>query len=58
VALEGGVIERLEANGEITPVDFPKGEAVFREADPPGELHRSVSRSPLPIELIIIQLKK
>ncbi|HSX10353.1 MAG TPA: hypothetical protein VLF94_01365 [Chlamydiales bacterium] len=57
VALKGGTITRLEANGSKTDVEFPKGVAVYREADPAGELHRSVNNGCKPIELIIVQLK-
>ncbi len=58
VALTGGVITRLEADGRVTDVHFPTDVAVFRAADPENELHRSVNRSDDPIELMIIQLKK
>ena len=57
IALQGGTITRLEANGTKTDVNFPTGMAVFREVDPPNELHKSINNSTNPIELIIIQLK-
>jgi quercetin dioxygenase-like cupin family protein len=57
IALKGGTITRLEANGQTTDVKFPTGKAVFREADPENEQHRSVNNSSEPVELIIIQLK-
>ncbi len=57
VALQGGVITRLEADGSTTDVNFPTGQAVYREIDPPNELHKSVNNSSAPVELIIIQLK-
>lgn len=57
IALQGGTITRLEANGTKTDVNFPTGTAVFREVDPPKELHTSVNNSETPVELIIIQLK-
>jgi quercetin dioxygenase-like cupin family protein len=58
VALKGGVMLRLESDGSIKEVSFPTGTAVFREMDPPDELHKSVNPGDAPIELIIIQLKK
>ena len=57
IALKGGTITRLEANGTTTDVKFPTGVAVFREIDPPNELHKSVNNGTEPVELIIIQLK-
>ena len=57
IALKGGTITRLEADGRETEVQFPTGVAVTREADPKDELHKSVNNSSEPIELIIIQLK-
>ncbi len=58
VALQGGVITRLEADGSTVDVNFPTGKAVFREIDPPDQLHRSINNSSAPVELIVIQLKK
>jgi hypothetical protein len=57
IALKGGVITRLEADGRTTDVQFPTGLPVFREPDPVDELHRSVNASDEPIELLIVQLK-
>lgn len=57
ISLKGGTITRLEGDGSMTDIDFPKGEAVFREADPIGQLHRSVNKTCKPIEMIIIELK-
>ncbi|WP_068466661.1 cupin domain-containing protein [Candidatus Protochlamydia phocaeensis] len=57
IALKGGTITRLEADGRTTDVKFPTGKAIFRKADPENEQHRSVNNSSEPVELIIIQLK-
>lgn len=57
VALQGGTISRLEADGRTVDVEFPTGTAVFRPADPENQLHSSVNRSENPVELMIIQLK-
>lgn len=55
---KGGTITRLEADGSKTEVTLPKGVAVFREADPPGQLHKSINNSCKPIDMISVQLKK
>lgn len=57
IALQGGTITRLEQNGTKTEVQFPTGKAVFREVDPPEQLHCSVNDSSEAVELIIVQLK-
>lgn len=57
VAMKGGTITRIEEDGSMKDIDFPKGEAVFLEADPPGQLHRGVNMTCKPMELIIVQLK-
>jgi hypothetical protein len=58
IALQGGTITRLEADGTTNDVKFPTGEPVFLEMDPPNELHKAVNNSDSPVELIVIQLKK
>ncbi len=57
IALKGGTITRIEPDGTTTDVDFPKGQAVFRQADPADQLHKSINNTCKPIELIIVQLK-
>ena len=57
VALKGGTITRLEADGSSADVEFPTGVAVFRPTDPENQFHRSVNNSDEPLELIMIQLK-
>jgi hypothetical protein len=57
IAIQGGTITRLEADGTKVNVDFPTGQVVSRKVDPPDQFHRSVNSSINPIELIVIQLK-
>ncbi len=57
VALKGGTITRLEADGSTTRVEFPTGQSVFRPAETPAQMHKSVNEGAEPIELIIVQLK-
>lgn len=56
--VRGGIITRLESNGQEVDVEFPTGKAVYRPADPADEYHRSVNRSDIPIEIIIVQMKQ
>ncbi len=56
-ALAGGIVTRLEADGSTTEVDFPTGTWVFRPAETPDKMHKSVNATSKPIELIIVQLK-
>ncbi len=57
IALKGGTITRLEADGQKVDVVFPTGIAVFRSADPENQLHRSINNSEEAVEFMIIQLK-
>lgn len=55
--LKGGRLTRIEDDGSLVDVDFPTGKVVLRKADPEDHLHKTVSRSDEPIELIIVQQK-
>ncbi len=57
VALQGGTITRLEADGRTVDVEFPTGVPVSRPTDPENQFHCSVNNSDAPVELIIIHLK-
>ena len=57
IAIKGGTITRIEANGREVDVVFPTGIAVYRPKDPEGELHRSINKSAEAMELIAIQIK-
>jgi quercetin dioxygenase-like cupin family protein len=57
VALEGGVLTRLEADGSTTEVEFPTGKAVFRPSETADKMHKSINATSMPIALIIVQLK-
>jgi len=57
IALKGGTITRLEADGRVTEVIFPTGTAVFLKVDTEKEPHRSINNSSEPVELILIELK-
>ncbi len=57
-ALQGGVITRLEADGSTTDVEFPTGQAVYREIDPPGEQHSAINNCSHPVEIISVRIKQ
>ena len=57
IALKGGIITCLEADGTTTDVKFPTGVAVMRDMDSPNQLHKSVNKGNEPVELMVIQLK-
>jgi hypothetical protein len=57
IALDGGVITRLEADGSKTEVEFPTGQSVFRQAETPDKMHKSVNATAKAIAMIIVQLK-
>jgi len=57
IALSGGILTRLEANGSQTQVEFPTNTPVFRPAETPDKMHKTLNATSAPIELTIIQLK-
>ncbi len=57
IALQGGTLTRLEADGSQVQVEFPTGEAVFRPSETPDSLHKTVNATLEPITLIVVQLK-
>lgn len=57
IAINGGILTRLEADGSQTPVEFPTNTPVFRTAEAPDKMHKTLNATALPIELIIMQLK-
>lgn len=57
IALKGGTITRIETDGTHVDIEFPKGVAVYRDADSANQLHKSINNGCKPIELIVIQLK-
>jgi hypothetical protein len=57
IALEGGIITRLEADGTTTPVEFPTNVPIFRPSETADKMHKSINATSKPIVLIIVQLK-
>ena len=58
IAIQGGILTRIQEDGTCQDVVFPTGKAVFLEADQPGEQHRAINRSENPLEVIVVHLKK
>jgi len=58
IAIRGGTITRVEANGTITDVTFPTGIPVHRKADPIDELHCSINKGSEDLELIVLAMKE
>jgi quercetin dioxygenase-like cupin family protein len=57
VALVGGTIKIVQANGSSKTVVWETGKAYWLDADPPGQTHADVNEGPKPIEVIVIEIK-
>ena len=57
VALVGGTIKIVQANGASKTVVWETGKAYWLDADPPGQTHADVNEGPKPIEVIVIEMK-
>lgn len=57
IALNGGILTRLEADGSQTQVEFPTNIPTFRSSETSDKMHKTLNKTSMPIELIIIQLK-
>jgi len=55
IALQGGVVTRIGADGSSNEILLPTGKAVYQEAD--RELHDAFNTSDAPIEALMIELK-
>lgn len=56
IAVEGGTLTRLEADGSSTFIEFPTGKAVFRPSETAAKLHKTVNGTEDTIALMVIQL--
>lgn len=57
IALNGGILTRLESDGSKTEVEFPTGQSIFVPAETPDKMHKTINATSKSIELIIVQLK-
>lgn len=56
-SLTGGIITRIEADGSINKIVFPMDCWIFRPAESPEKMHKSINELSVPIEMVIVQLK-
>ena len=57
VGLSGGVLTRVEENGEKSPLFFDKNTAQWFAAEPEGILHGDLNETNKPIEVIVVEVK-
>jgi hypothetical protein len=58
VALVGGTIKIVQANGSSKEVVWETGRAYWLDADPPGQTHADVNEGPRAIEVMVVEMKK
>jgi hypothetical protein len=58
VALVGGTIKIVQADGSSRNVVWETGRAYWLDADPPGQTHADVNEGAKAIEVIVVELKK
>jgi hypothetical protein len=58
IALAGGTMKIVQANGSAKNVVWETGKAYWLDADPPGQTHADVNEGPGAIEVIVVEMKK
>ena len=58
IALAGGTMKIVQANGSSKAVVWETGKAYWLDADPPGQTHADVNEGPGAIEVIVVEMKK
>ena len=58
IALAGGTMKIVQANGSSKNVVWETGKAYWLDADPPGQTHADVNETSKPIEVIVVELKR
>lgn len=58
IALIGGTMKIVQANGSSKNVVWETGKAYWLDADPPGQTHADVNEGPGAIEVIVVEMKK
>jgi quercetin dioxygenase-like cupin family protein len=58
IALVGGTIKIVQADGSSKNVVWETGKAYWLDADPPGQTHADVNEGAKAIEVIVVEMKK
>jgi quercetin dioxygenase-like cupin family protein len=58
IALVGGTIKIVQANGSTKSVVWETGKAYWLDADPPGQTHADVNEGSKAIEVIVVEMRK
>jgi quercetin dioxygenase-like cupin family protein len=58
IALAGGTMTIVQADGSSKSVVWETGKAYWLDADPPGRTHADVNEGPRAIEVIVVEMKK
>ena len=58
IALVGGTIKIVQADGSSKNVVWETGKAYWLDADPPGRTHADVNEGAKAIEVIVVEMKK
>jgi quercetin dioxygenase-like cupin family protein len=58
VALAGGKMKIVQADGSFQIHDWQSGKAYWLPANPPGALHSDVNAGEEPIEVMVVELQK
>jgi quercetin dioxygenase-like cupin family protein len=58
VALVGGTIKIVQADGSSKNVVWETGKAYWLDADPPNQTHADVNEGAKAIEVIVVEMKK
>ena len=58
IALAGGTMKIVQANGSSKAVVWETGKAYWLDADPPGQTHADVNEGPKAIEVIVVEMKR
>jgi beta-alanine degradation protein BauB len=59
VALTGGTLDVVTGKGEtMKKMTWESGKAYWLDVDPPGEQHADLNRGAMPVEVIVVEMRK